>query len=153
PGQGGVLVQAAALAETPAGPAAGSPVRLHDTVSGSWLRVYGRTADADPTVVRAVLQGPAQVVFAEVSGVAGALAIGRAVVTGPWLGLSAVEVVPAHRRRGLGRAVVDALLRWGVARQARWAYLQVAPDNVAALGLYAGYGFTTHHRYCYLRPG
>lgn len=67
-----------------------------------------------------------------------------------WVGLRAIDVAPARRRRGLGLAVVGALLDWGAERGAGTAYLQVLEDNTAARGLYEGLGFTTHHTYRYL---
>jgi N-acetylglutamate synthase len=90
------------------------------------------------------------VIFAQVAEPA--TAIGRAVVTQGWLGVSAVEVEAGRRRQGLGSDVVDALLAWGSACGARSAYVQVLADNDAALALYARRGFRTHHAYRYLRP-
>lgn len=69
-----------------------------------------------------------------------------------WVGFRGIEVAPEHRRQGLGRAVLAALLEWGAERGATTAYLQVLGDNTAALGLYDGLGFTTHHAYRYLAP-
>jgi N-acetylglutamate synthase len=97
-----------------------------------------------------VLERGDRVIFARVAEPA--VAVGRAVVTDGWLGLSAVEVEPGLRRQGLGSAVVDALLAWGSGRGARYAYVQVLADNDAALALYARRGFRTHHSYRYLRP-
>ncbi|WP_222710810.1 GNAT family N-acetyltransferase [Quadrisphaera setariae] len=69
---------------------------------------------------------------------------------GAWLGLSAVETSPAHRRRGLALRVTGALLAWGAQRGARAAFLQVAVSNTAARALYERAGFTAHHEYRYL---
>ncbi len=67
-----------------------------------------------------------------------------------WVGLRAITVSPDRRRRGLGLAVVGALLDWGAERGATTAYLQVLSDNEPALALYERLGFTTHHTYRYL---
>ncbi|MGZ4447996.1 MAG: GNAT family N-acetyltransferase, partial [Nocardioides sp.] len=67
-----------------------------------------------------------------------------------WVGFRSIEVAPDARRRGLGLAVMAALLEWGAERGARTAYLQVLGDNAPALALYAGLGFSTHHAYRYL---
>jgi ribosomal protein S18 acetylase RimI-like enzyme len=48
--------------------------------------------------------------------------------------------------------VMAALLEWGAEQGATTAYLQVLGDNTAALELYAGLGFATHHAYRYLTP-
>jgi GNAT superfamily N-acetyltransferase len=78
------------------------------------------------------------------------VASGRAAYDRDWLGLRAVSVVPERRRQGLGLAVVAALLEWGAERGATTAYLQVIGDNIPALALYEGLGFSTHHAYRYL---
>ena len=70
-----------------------------------------------------------------------------------WVGFAGIEVVPGARRRGLGLAVMAALVEWGGELGATTAYLQVLDDNLAALALYERLGFRTHHRYCYLTPG
>jgi ribosomal protein S18 acetylase RimI-like enzyme len=153
PGQADTLVQVAALAATGPGPYRGSgaaDVRLSERLDDDWLLRYGRSAGNDPGVVRSVLESGERVTFAQVAEPA--IAVGRAVVTRGWLGLSAVEVEVGQRRHGLGSAVVDALLAWGSARGARSAYVQVLADNDAALALYARRGFRTHHGYRYLRP-
>ena len=146
---GGVLVQVASLAAARRASRSTdhSSVRISDTLADGWRRMYGRTAGVDPDVVRGVLAGPDMVALASVGDPL--VAIGRGVVTGKWLGLAAVEVVPEHRGHGIGRQVVDALLAWGSEHGARSVYLQTVPDNPAALALYDPYGFVTHHRYCY----
>ncbi len=75
------------------------------------------------------------------------LAMGRGSVTRGWLGLFHIETVPPARRRGLARAAIGALARWGAAHGARRAYLQVQDDNASAIALYESLGFTTHHTY------
>ncbi len=125
-------------------------VSIDDSVGADWLRLYGRAAGQDPAVVQRVLESGDDVAFARIGDPA--VAIGRGVVTGDWLGLQAVEVAEDQRRQGLATLVVEALLEWGASRGALSAYLQTLPDNVAAVQLYAGFGFTTHHSYRYLVP-
>ena len=79
-------------------------------------------------------------------------ASGVAAYARDWVGFRSIEVAPEHRRRGLALAIMSALLEWGAERGATTAYLQVLGDNTAALGLYEGLGFTTHHAYRYLAP-
>lgn len=79
-------------------------------------------------------------------------ATGGAAIDGDWLGLHGLSVEPAYRRRGLGRAIVAALLDWGAERGARTAWLHVETDNEPAIALYAGLGFDTHHDTRYLAP-
>lgn len=82
----------------------------------------------------------------------GERASGVASLAGDWVGLRAIAVDPEHRRQGLGRRVMAALLEWGAEQGATTAYLQVLGDNAPALALYDGLGFTEHHRYRYLAP-
>jgi ribosomal protein S18 acetylase RimI-like enzyme len=99
-----------------------------------------------------VLHGGPSVWFATVAGTDGApAAIGRCVIDGRWAGFAAVEVAPDHRRRGLATAVMAALAGRALSEGASAAYLQVEPDNAAALAFYDGLGFSTHHAYHYRR--
>ena len=66
-----------------------------------------------------------------------------------WAGLTAIEVDPAHRRRGLARTLTGALAAQAAARGADHLYLQVEDGNAAARALYHRLGFTDHHGYHY----
>jgi N-acetylglutamate synthase len=77
------------------------------------------------------------------------VAIGRVAAAGDWAGLTAVEVDPRLRRRGLGRAITGALACAAAARGVTGLYLQVEDDNAAARSLYAAMGFADHHGYHY----
>jgi GNAT superfamily N-acetyltransferase len=103
-----------------------------------------RAVDTDGVVV-AVEGG---VAMASVPG-----AQGIAAYADDWVGFRGIEVAPEHRRQGLARTVMAALLEWGAERGANTAYLQVLGHNAPALALYGGMGFTTHHQYAYLTPG
>jgi ribosomal protein S18 acetylase RimI-like enzyme len=96
------------------------------------------------------MEGPDRVGFVSIG--TPAVAIGRVVVTGEWAGLSAVEVRPEARRRGLARRIVQTSLAWAVEHGADKAYLQTMRSNTAALALYEPYGFVDHHDYVYLQP-
>lgn len=79
-------------------------------------------------------------------------ASGVAAYADDWVGFRSIEVAEDQRRRGLGLAVMAALLEWGAEQGARTAYLQVLGDNAPALALYDRLGFATHHAYRYLAP-
>lgn len=59
------------------------------------------------------------------------------------LQISVVAVDPDRRRRGVGRQLLEALLKAAQGKGACQATLEVAPDNVAAVALYTSLGFTT----------
>jgi ribosomal protein S18 acetylase RimI-like enzyme len=103
-----------------------------------------------PPVARAVLTGSDRPGFAIVRTGGTAIAIARASIDAGWVGVTAVEVDGARRRQGLARHVMRGVLAWAASHGAQDTYLQVAEDNAAALGLYAGLGYAEHHRYSYL---
>lgn len=119
-----------------------------DTVSPDWARIVrGAEVATDPRAIPVISAVPAQyLLLRETSGAA--VAAGRLVRTGDWVGLSCIEVVPTHRGVGLGRAVTAALLQEARRGGARFAYVQVEDGN-PALDLYRSLGFTPHHRYHY----
>lgn len=80
-------------------------------------------------------------------------ATGRATLDGDWVVLDALAVEADHRRQGLATRVVAELLDWAASQGARTAMLQVETDNPAAVRLYEGLGFVTHHTYRYLVSG
>ncbi len=69
----------------------------------------------------------------------GGFAMGRAVADEAELLTLAVD--PAGRRQGLGRRLVAAFLAEARARNATRAFLEVVPDNDAAIALYRQAGF------------
>lgn len=150
--RGGALVQVADLERpVPADP----EVTVAPSLDDAWMSRYPRIEPGRVAAARAVLAGPARVGFASFGKLADGVApigIGRVVVTGEWAGLAALEVHPDHRRIGLARRLVSTMLSWATDRGADKAYVQVTPDNAAALNLYEKLGFTTHHAYRYLVP-
>jgi len=96
---------------------------------------------------------PARTAFPLVRASDGA-AVGhlRAAVVEDHLHLALLAVAEPARRRGLARALVATAAAWGRDRGARWAVLQVAVHNTAALAFYQRIGFREHHRYRYLVP-
>ncbi|MFG2649122.1 GNAT family N-acetyltransferase [Streptomyces sp. NPDC048436] len=128
-------------------------VRLSRSFDEAWLRRYKRFREPGAHVRKVLASGPS-VWFASVPGALadeGPAAIGRCVVDGRWAGFMAVEVDPAHRRRGLATAVMAALSRQALAEGASAAWLQVENDNEGARALYGGLGFAAHHTYHHYR--
>lgn len=58
----------------------------------------------------------------------------------PELFVNEVAVAPTHRRRGLGRALLEALLTHAGGLGCRSAWVLTEPDNEAAVALYAALG-------------
>lgn len=59
----------------------------------------------------------------------------------PSLWVEDLIVAPEHRGRGVGRALLDAVLKWGRAHDATRAQLLVDLDNSSALSFYAHQGW------------
>jgi GNAT superfamily N-acetyltransferase len=128
------------------------PVELADSPTDAWLAMVSAHKGRLPAAARHILTAVEDVVFASVQDEDGTLlGVARGAVTGPgpgrWLGVSLVQTAPAARRRGLGRHVMRAVAQWATQRGAVRAYLQVEERNTAAVGLYQGLGFSTHHTY------
>jgi ribosomal protein S18 acetylase RimI-like enzyme len=76
-------------------------------------------------------------------------AIGACAIEAPWVGIFAMRTLPAFRRQGFARAVLDSLLARAAASGALSAWLQVEADNTAARRLYEAAGFKEAYRYRY----
>ncbi len=66
-----------------------------------------------------------------------------------------IGVDPAHQKHGVGRLLVEGLVRAVQRAEVRRMYLDVATDNTAALHLYSKTGFTPAgvRKGYYARPG
>ena len=153
---GEVAAQAAGAGDTAdAGVTAGTAAHMGPDVDMAaepdegWLALYRFRGRRPPPVARRLLMSAPWQAFASVREAGDTLAIGRVAVAGDWAGLTAVEVHPRHRRRGLGGAVTAALASAAAARGVAGLYLQVEDDNGAARALYRRVGFADHHGYRY----
>jgi ribosomal protein S18 acetylase RimI-like enzyme len=163
-----VMTQSSTSATAAATPAAAAsraaaalPVRLDDQPGHDWLALYHFRGQPElPPVARTILTSAPWQAFASARDGDRTVAIGRVAGTGShvagagsngahWAGLTAIEVDPDYRRRGLGAAVTTALITHAAQRGARRVFLQVEDGNQAALALYRRLGFTTHHSYHY----
>jgi GNAT superfamily N-acetyltransferase len=140
------------IATTPLAAAPASDERQHlDTEpDDEWLATYHYRGRPLPDVARRLLLSAPQQVFASVRDAQGhALAVARGASSRGWTGVTAMEVDPDHRRRGLARRLLAQLAGWAVARGDASMYLQVAEDNRGARMLYESVGFAPHHGYHY----
>ena len=152
----GALVMGMAL-EGPAPPPEpldSGACHVSDRDDGGWFDAYfALSGPADPAkmavakAMRAQVANPALHGRLEDGGVP--VACGLAVLERGHVGLRNIVVGPAWRGRGHGAALCRALLAEARRRGARAAWLQVMPDNHAAVGLYRKLGFGVLYPYWY----
>jgi ribosomal protein S18 acetylase RimI-like enzyme len=150
----GALVQTAGCARLLAAivPSPDLPaVEFDDEPPPGWLAYYHyRGGELPPNAIE-VLRTGGHRRFASVREGGQTLAIMRIALHEGWIGLTAVEVEAAHRRRGLATHLLRAAAAYAIEHGTPDAYLQVEDTNLAARALYGRAGFTTHHSYRYLR--
>lgn len=121
-----------------------------------WLPQFVRLAGASAASLephRAILEaigGPHAALVLSDGGTA--VACGLAVLDHACCGLFDIVTAADRRRRGYGRQLVGALLRWGREHGAAHFYLQVMTSNTVARQLYARFGFETLYTYRYWIP-
>jgi GNAT superfamily N-acetyltransferase len=129
------------------------PVDLTDAPDAAWLQTYSYRGQELPQQAREVMIRARQPVFASVRDrgdlASGTVAVARAAIDAPWVGITAVDVVESTRRRGLATHVMKVLFDHAARNGARHAYLQVAEENLPARAMYDKLGFVTHHTYHY----
>ncbi|HEX6325746.1 MAG TPA: GNAT family N-acetyltransferase [Jiangellaceae bacterium] len=152
-----VLVLTAELADVMANTRADlPPVELAAEPDDRWLAAYHYRGTTPPPNAKSVLVNADVRAFAAVVVDDRPVAIARGAVSDSpagrrWLGITAVEVDPAMRRRGLASHVVTGLAEWARGHGATDGYLQVSDGNASAITMYQRLGFTEHHRYRYRR--
>lgn len=114
-------------------------------------RAHPRLVTPDVTVGHSAADGSARASVSH-GGACDPIVEAQATVNGDWLGIHDLVVDPSHRRRGLARSALAALLEWGAERGATHAWLHVEAGNIAAHALYTSLGFAEHHRMEYLTP-
>ncbi|HVX45702.1 MAG TPA: GNAT family N-acetyltransferase [Mycobacteriales bacterium] len=121
------------------------PVRLQNYPGAAWQQMQ----EPITPIAQAVLTGARLPVFATVADGETTIATARAVVDFDWLGITALQVAPEYRRRGIAMHVMRALGAWGRSNGARNSYLQVEEANHGAIDLYERLGYVMHHEYHY----
>jgi ribosomal protein S18 acetylase RimI-like enzyme len=143
------LVLRANLTDQPA--PARDAVEILDAVA--WMPLVapllGTSADALPHAVERARSYPLPHAGAVIRRDDEVLACGLLKLEDDHAGLFAVTTAPDWRGRGLGRAVVAALLTEARRRGAAIAYLQVTADNASALSLYRRFNFSASYEYWY----
>jgi len=116
-----------------------------------WLATYRYRGQDLPGHALELLRSAPEQTFWSVRDGARTVAVARGSVADGWAGVTAVDVTPTYRGRGLARVLLAAIARWGWQRGALSTYLQTAESNAVAQRLYLSAGFVPHHRYDYLR--
>jgi GNAT superfamily N-acetyltransferase len=142
-----VLVQALPLGRLVAVTPPGTGCSLDPEPTAAALTIIAGRRGPLPEAAMHVLTAVETLAFAHYVEEGELLAMGRGAVTDGYLGLFAIETIPAARRRGLAQEILGRLARWGAEVGAHTAYLQVESTNAAAIALYGKLGFRTHHRY------
>jgi GNAT superfamily N-acetyltransferase len=78
-----------------------------------------------------------------------AVCCGLGVRSGDFVGLFQIATRPDCRGHGLATELCAELVRWGAARGARSAYLQVEAGNTGAVRIYEALGFRRSYHYWY----
>ena len=119
----------------------------------AWLSVYAMAEGLTPHEVegrRGIhrrIRAEAGYATARVDG--HPVGVGSVVVEDGWAGVHNMATATEHRRRGVARAVLHALLEWAAARGAMRSYLAVMETNGTARALYESSGYATAYRYRY----
>jgi ribosomal protein S18 acetylase RimI-like enzyme len=125
-------------------------LRVSDEPDDGWLATYHyRGAESLPAVAMRVLTSCEDQAFVSLRDGDDVLAIARLSVAAGWAGISAVEVHPDYRRRGLGIVITAAACGVAESRGVPAVFLQTEVRNAAARALYERIGFSYTHRYHY----
>lgn len=127
--------------------------RIEKHPSEEWRQVNAAAGEHYGAAPRAFLdlitRIRAPLAFVSITDEGQAAAVGMAVAEAGWVGLFEIGTHPGHRRRGLARQVIAALLAWGAEQKASRAYLQVMPNNTPAMAMYDHLGFVEAYHYWY----
>lgn len=136
----------------PTGGEGDSGVQISPAPDATFEAVFTATA-GDPEDGRERLEAlsriPAPARFARLNVDGAPAAIGASAIGGGFAGIFGMRTSPDHRRKGLARRVLRALLAEAKSLGADRAWLQVEADNAPAIALYADEGFEPAYRYRY----
>ncbi len=137
------------------GPAVGEgdpAIRATAKPDAAFEAVFTATA-GDPGDGRERLEAlnriPAPARFARLDIDGAPAAIGASAIGGGFVGVFGMRTAPDHRRKGLARRILRALLAEARDLGAERAWLQVEADNSPAIALYADEGFEPGYLYRY----
>ena len=130
-----------------------SPVTIQPQPDDEWVTEYVTMNGFDParipTVRRLLANMGLPTAYASIREGDTMVAVGLGVAGQGFVGLFDIVTDPQQRGRGLGRRLVRNLLRWGREQGATQGFLQVVPENAAAIRLYESLGFRELYQYWY----
>jgi N-acetylglutamate synthase len=124
-------------------------VEITETLTDGWMEAYQRShpSDADPAILKMILAGnPPRAFAGAAAGQTRLVAIGRAHVSGSWLGSSAIWTDDDHGLEDLASRIMTALGHWGARRGARYGYVEVACGDEKLREICTMLGFRVHHQ-------
>jgi GNAT superfamily N-acetyltransferase len=128
-------------------------VDLAPALSGEWFEAVCRISGMETlnqTLARKILANILpQTVFASLKTDGQIVACGLGVLQNQKIGLFDIMTDANYRKRGFGQKIVEGIISWGRANQAKQAYLQVTQNNDPAIRLYERLGFRTLYPYWY----
>jgi N-acetylglutamate synthase len=128
----------------------GAPdVGLDANFTPQWLAVYltGLTPERAPVAPRILARLPDRRMFFACRRSGEVVGSGLSVVDGEFASVQCMATRSDARRQGCARAILTAIEAWASAQGATHLYLQAELANVAAIALYAGFGFGVAGRY------
>jgi GNAT superfamily N-acetyltransferase len=128
-------------------------IRLEPRLTDTWLEGFHGIKALEPAHIDNVRRMFSQIIprsaFVSLWEGSRIVAAGLGVCESGYLGLLQLIVDETRRGRGLGTALVDALLMWGIEQGAHTAYLQMELSNTPAQRLYSKLGFVEQYQYWY----
>ena len=134
--------------------AAGLRKTMVDTILNSWwidefIRMNGFDPQRRSTYINIMERTLTPKCLISVLQEERTIGVGLGVAEGKYIGLFDIVVDPECRNQGIGKRIVETILRWGRDMGAEIAYLQVLTDNIPAINLYRNLGFSGIYQYHY----
>ena len=131
------------------------PLVIENKVSYAWLQGLFDLKETTNIIHRRIVPSMYDAIPKDeiaVSVMAGdeIISTGLGILDRDYIGIYAIHVKEAYRRRHIASDVVTALMTYGRKQGAEKAYLQVISDNEPAIDLYRSLGFTKLYDYRFL---
>ena len=130
----------------------GFEFQLTDRVDAAWIDTLFRLKEGAPAIHRKIVPHmyaaiPMDEIVLRVCHGGQSVGIGLGILDRDMVGVYAIHVHSAFRRKGIARFIVASILNEARSRGASAAYLQVVSDNGPAKSLYRKLSFEESYRY------